>query len=253
MKPLPLTAEMALAAILGTKTETRRPVRPQPVLNSAGLWRWPDIGAPAIKHPAEDIRATWQCDEETLREAMAEYCTSPFGLPGEELWLREPGRVFHHKGYLGHKPGVGDVDECNVRVHYLADGTESDFILLPTRFLRLPRPGHIIGFWPKWATRCQGIPNGIFREAARFKTVVLEVRVERLQEITEAGARAEGIADGGCLNCGHNEPCGCDVPAPDARDSFINLWDRIYGKRPGLAWADNPWVSVTAWDRMVAI
>jgi len=54
---------------------------------------------------------------------------------------------------------------------------------------------------------------------------------------------AEICAMAKCIGCGFEE----------AKPTYACLWDRIYGKRPGLAWADNPWVSVTKWDKMVAI
>jgi hypothetical protein len=34
-------------------------------------------------------------------------------------------------------------------------------------------------------------------------------------------------------------PCGCDDPSPDARDSFIHLWNYINDKR-GHDWDTNP-------------
>lgn len=73
---------------------------------------------------------------------------------------------------------------------------------------------------------------------------ITAVSKELLRSITEFEARAEGILDGGCLNCGKPEPCGCDHPHPLARDSFVALWDSIYSDRPGCAWADNPTVWV---------
>ncbi len=61
------------------------------------------------------------------------------------------------------------------------------------------------------------------KKAARIFLQVTKIRIERLQDITEDDARAEGIKDGGCLNCGNNEPCGCETPSPSAIDSFIML------------------------------
>lgn len=87
------------------------------------------------------------------------------------------------------------------------------------------------------------------KEAARIWLEVTNVRVERLQEITEEDARAEGIIDGGCLNCGESEPCGCYNPQPDARDAFIYLWRSINEKR-GYGWDTNPWVWVVEFKRL---
>jgi hypothetical protein len=82
---------------------------------------------------------------------------------------------------------------------------------------------------PKWASR-----------------ITLEItnrREENIHDITEEDAHAEGITDGGCLNCGEHEPCGCDDPRPDYRDSFVYLWDSIYGQTK-WAWVNNPVVPV---------
>jgi hypothetical protein len=86
------------------------------------------------------------------------------------------------------------------------------------------------------------------RWASRIALEITAVRVERLQEITEKDARAEGIIDGGCLNCGEHEPCGCNNPQPDARDSFVWLWDSINGKT--CPWSSNPFVWVIEFRRV---
>jgi hypothetical protein len=86
------------------------------------------------------------------------------------------------------------------------------------------------------------------RWASRITLEITGVRVERLVDISEDDARAEGITDGGCLNCGESETnCGCLNPQPDARDSFIYLWESING--PG-SWAANPWVWVVEFRRV---
>ena len=79
------------------------------------------------------------------------------------------------------------------------------------------------------------------RWASRTTLEVTGVRAERLQAITEADARAEGITDGGCLCCGNPEPCGCMTPMPDSRDSFAELWLSIHGAG---SWHANPWIWV---------
>ncbi|MGU7800820.1 hypothetical protein ACV2ZF_26720, partial [Escherichia coli] len=85
------------------------------------------------------------------------------------------------------------------------------------------------------------------RWASRILLEITSVRVERLNAISEEDARAEGIIDGGCLNCGEPEPCGCANPVPDATDAFAYLWQSIYGQEN---WNANPWVWVIEFKRV---
>jgi hypothetical protein len=73
--------------------------------------------------------------------------------------------------------------------------------------------------------------------------------MEPLQAISESDARAEGIIDGGCLNCGESEPCNCPDPMPSAVDSFVRLWDSIYGNNLVYTWNTNPLVWVIEFER----
>jgi hypothetical protein len=74
------------------------------------------------------------------------------------------------------------------------------------------------------------------RWASRITLEVVSVRVERLQEITEADARAEGI-DVETLGAIYRLGDG----TPVARDAFGDVWDEI-NSRPGKRWEDDPWV-----------
>jgi hypothetical protein len=87
------------------------------------------------------------------------------------------------------------------------------------------------------------------RAASRIMLEVVSVRIERLREISEPDARAEGIVDGGCVCCGEPEPCGCPKPSPDARDAYVRLWESING---ASSWNANPWVWVVEFRRIAA-
>jgi len=69
------------------------------------------------------------------------------------------------------------------------------------------------------------------RWASRITLDVTAVRVERLQEITQEDAIAEGVGELGWI-----------VPRQREREAFSELWDSINAKR--AAWASNPWVAV---------
>lgn len=149
------------------------------------------------------------------------YC--PFGKPGDRLWVRETwqGPLFYDE-----IPEDWNSDKYKTPeyCYYKASGDSCDFTDADDNFVERWSPSiHM----PRWASR-------ILLE-------VTNVRVERLNDISEEDARLEGITDGGCLNCGGNEPCGCSDPKPDARDAFIWLWESINGQG---SWIDNTWVWV---------
>ncbi len=88
------------------------------------------------------------------------------------------------------------------------------------------------------------------RRASRLTLRVTDVRVERLQEISEGDARAEGLStihvSGGSGSNGHM--AWCAGGSVTARERFAALWDEINAKR--APWADNPWVWVVVFERV---
>ncbi|RKI06638.1 hypothetical protein D7Y15_30165 [Corallococcus sp. AB030] len=141
---------------------------------------------------------------------------SPYGKAGDRLWVRERARVALH-GRPGH-----------VRLFYEVDGATA-MVLWPDRL----KPAHV--------GRC--VPNGVHREGARIFLDVVSVHAERLHDITEEDAWAEGVER-------HPEACGWlnYEPSPSfeevsyhvtARESFTSLWRSINGAE---SWDANPWV-----------
>lgn len=86
------------------------------------------------------------------------------------------------------------------------------------------------------------------KEAARIWLKVTNVRVERLQNITEDGAKAEGAIDNrGFIHSPENEYDRIYT----AREYFIKIWDRTI-KKSDLdiyGWDVNPWVWVIEFER----
>ena len=76
------------------------------------------------------------------------------------------------------------------------------------------------------------------RWASRITREITDVRFQRLQEITEEDAQAEGF-----------DPKICDdLPDWTAKESFQIYWNSIYAKR-GLGWDSNPWVRALSFVR----
>jgi hypothetical protein len=213
--PILFNGEMVRAILDGRKTQTRRIIKPQPKHLSA-------------VRPYHLPNGLWKW---VLETGMGDGTTNGFASPyqiGDVLWVRESARLVSIDG------GYWRNEDSYCQFEFLADGMKKR-IWFPERIKRFERG------------KC--CPNGCFRELARLFPKVTGVRVERVQDISEEDARKEGIVDGGCLNCGEHEPCGCDNPKPDARDSFCWLWNSIYAKR-GFGWDANPWVWVNEFERI---
>lgn len=207
-RPIIMSAPMVLACLReadapGTgKTQTRRVLKPQPgtTIADATVDAGSALGgiASRLEVPAEKLR-------------------QPYAV-GDRLWVREAWRT-----------SVG-LDK-----------------LPPSR---MERPGAGMG-WPLWYRADQGavtwrgsreggpafVNPGRARSAihmphwaSRLTLTVTDVRVQRLQDISEEDAKAEGVKG----NAGG--PWGCEGLVED----FAGIWDSLHG--PG-AWDANPWVA----------
>ena len=76
-------------------------------------------------------------------------------------------------------------------------------------------------------------PNHMPRWASRITLKVVSVRAERLQEISEDDAIAEGTTP---------SIVGSDLDYLRYRAGFQTLWESINGKKPGKNWESNPLV-----------
>jgi hypothetical protein len=163
------------------------------------------------------------------------YGRCPYGVPGDRLWVRETLGLHNCYGLpLG--PSSHSTLGGQRVWSYVADNTE------PTTLTRKWPAIHM----PRWASR--------------ITLEITDVRVERLVEVSEEDAGAEGIRDwhsDSSVSYGINaEECGFGTAGswrfqPTRREAFRTLWDSINGKRPGCAWSDNPWVWAVSYQRVM--
>ena len=90
------------------------------------------------------------------------------------------------------------------------------------------------------------------KEAARIWLKVTDVRVERLNEITNDGCVAEGIYPSNCRGC--NAAFGCDTCIDEGYseiDEFTEVWNSTIKKSDldRYSWDANPWVWVVEFER----
>lgn len=235
-------SEMVRAILDGRKTQTRRIMKVQPESNQLGLLLITD----STKH--SDIgKYHWAESNATGNHVRSKLFSSPFGAVGERIWVRETWATLGNEDgcYVDWEDNLCKGDERSAARIYRASCEQrpGDYGLwsIPDDAYWKPhtKEHKFEGAWrpsihmPRWASR-------ILLE-------ITDVRVERLNAISEEDARAEGIIDGGCLNCGEPEPCGCANPEPDATDAFAYLWQSIYGQDN---WNANPWVWVISFKRV---
>lgn len=204
-RPILFSGPMVRALLDGSKTQTRRALRTQPL----------DI----VAIDGEKAGREWVglMGRDPKPNGIVFRCK--FGQPGDRLYVRETWS----------QPTNMDPGPTVYRADYPA--------CVPPGFTNLPAVDEIT-----WKPSIH-MP----RVLSRILLEVVSVRVERLNDCSEEDARAEGITDGGCLNCGEPEPCSCTMPMPDARDSYCSLWESINGAG---SWLVNPWVWVVEFRRV---
>lgn len=149
----------------------------------------------------------------------------PFGVPGDRLWVRETWSATGHMDLPLAKPFNG----C--QVWYRAENNR-----------------------PTWAETRWKPSIHMPRWASRITLEVVRVWAERVQEISEVDAIAEGISVLPLQSA--DDPSAWYQSSPGVhqarspKQSFKLLWDSIYGKKPGCAWADNPWVRCAEFKRV---
>ncbi|CDO37633.1 hypothetical protein [Novosphingobium sp. KN65.2] len=217
-KGIIFSAPMIRALLDGRKTQTRR------------LCAWANNpNSPALSYIVACDEPGWFGDEEGEVQFRVPYA------PGDRLYVRE-AHYFNHYEYADRRaPKERPADLTDEYICYCA--TEDDCeIQNEARW----RPSiHM----PRWASR--------------MFLAVTDVRVQRLQEISEDDAIAEGIepvdyqGDRGWKSY-ETYPDGsphphATVPNRLARRSFEELWNSLHTTE-GERWDDNPWIVAVSFD-----
>jgi hypothetical protein len=160
-------------------------------------------------NPAGHNILIWKCGG-SARTSQEISGYCPYGQPGDRLWVRETWEYFEDANSVEH-------------TIYKADNPDYSGKWRPSIFM------------PRWASR--------------ITLEIVNVRVERVQDISEGDARAEGFPitwDG--------KPY--DPPSPEidrwqgyGGASFCLKWNSINAKR-GYGWDVNPWVWVVEFKRI---
>ncbi|EPY9768801.1 morphogenetic protein [Klebsiella sp. GG_Kp180] len=205
--------EMVRAILDGRKTQTRRPVK-FPVLD-------------------KNLGCELAGNELAGELSAGNYLNSAFGKPGDRIWVRETfqGPLFDYEqmdAYLEDSSRFETPEFCQ----YAADG----------------------GHRPEYQDADDNLRHGwrpsihMPRWASRILLEITDVRVERLNTISEKDAAAEGVPPAGSLLPDY--PGTFLTPKGDfatAKVAFQRLWESIYGEE---SWKANGWVWVISFKRV---
>ena len=209
--PILFSTDMVKAILDGRKTMTRQVVK--------------DL-APDFPHGAGCDVAVRRVGDYWCLPTSRGYKKSPYGGIGDLLWVRET----HYQWGYWIKSGFTSAGRQKWR--FVCDDIGK------IAYLENPPEGILTGFSNAvgWYKR-----NSIHmpRWASHITLKVTGVRVERVRDISEADARAEGTIPSGV---------GADLAHLKYRAGFQTLWDTINAKR-GYNWDSNPWVWVVEFTK----
>lgn len=216
-RPILFSAPMVRALLAGQKMQTRR------------------VNKVACEEPAEawrtDGHGTWYAVSRLATSAgigvpVSDFVPCPYGQPGDRLWVRETWAPCEADG----TPFVYRADQDDDgSVPYLVSGAGGF-------------GGGVGSYRPdRWRPSIH-MP----RAASRITLEIKMVRVERLQDISEADAQAEGV---GLFIPDHTTPAAamalCNAGRPCAA-AFCVLWHAING---ATSWDQNPWLWCLSFER----
>lgn len=205
-----MSAPMVRAILEGRKTQTRRVIKLSEGEETGSVDRW----------------------RISTYGARSRIIDCPYGKPRDRLWVRETFVIENSMEYERAEP----VDRP---FRWTAPREDGGALEVPHYRATEPEP-HIVPLDGDLSDDRTLWRPSIFmpRWASRITLEIIGVRVERLQEISEADARAEGIEggdEGGVENW--------------ARFCYRKLWNSLNEKR-GFGWEVNPWVWVVEFRKL---
>ncbi|TKK11934.1 hypothetical protein PflCFBP13510_12230 [Pseudomonas fluorescens] len=226
-RPILFSAPMVRAILDGRKTVTRRAFKghqiPQWSPEDPEMGMGDDWHAVGQHHRCYGFIVSGATEADCAKE-LAKVGACPYGRPGDRLWVREAWQ------------------------------TDAQLNSVTPRDLSHGEPIQYPADWDFRQTGCAMIKPGKIRPSihmprwgCRILLEITDVRVERLQDISEDQAKAEGVR----LYTDHAElgewwhVDGIDTYSADPRKSFELLWSSVGGD-----WVANPWVWVVEFKRV---
>jgi hypothetical protein len=209
-RPILFSAPMVRAILDGSKTQTRRMIT-----NASGAFWDHAAWTPSIERGG----ITWRGKDGKGECRMNR--KPPHGNPGDQLWVKETWRTLKQWDHV--PPSSLLAYDDPVPICYPADALCTIIQQDPDAWGRNRSPIHM----PRWASR--------------LTLQITDIRVERLQDISEQDAIAEGIIlpefarQAAVRTCEIN-----DIPNPrPAAATYKALWESINGPS---SWGQNPFV-----------
>jgi len=204
-RPMLFSAPMVRALLDGSKTQTRRVMKVPPKKD----FSWDGGYAIISKAVSVAINIFNRAKGVPL---MGDATPCPYGKPGDRLWVRETCQAAQ--------------DGMTFGVNYLADGS--------TKWLCRSMDTEWLTMYDYRGASGATIPSiHMPRWASRLNLEITSVRVERLNDISEADAKAEGCEPADCCHAYYH--------------GFSKLWESINGAG---SWEQNPWVWVIEFKRV---
>ena len=212
-RPILFSGEMVRAILVGCKTQTRRALSQQPleILTKRPPWEH------TVTRQWNGCKVWFALMQRNPNRGTAFRCK--YGEVGSRLWVRETWAT----AAAWDKQKPSDLLKTTP-IYYHADKSHGSLV-------RWYDEDEELGRLRPSIFMCRGI--------SRITLEITSVRVERLNDISEADAKAEG--------CSNIVPLGSDYVMRDYKTSYKQLWKSINGTK---SWWANPWVWVIEFKRI---